>query len=320
MSRCNVAIMLLLGITMMVSFQPAAYAESTTHVTVIVNDEPVLVNEPVFMDEGRIFVPVRMIIEALQAEMTWKQDTKQIIIRTQSNDEILFTLGQKIVTLNGNDFLMDVEPFVYEGQMYLPLRHVSEFLHTQVVWDEEQRTAFLYSVPLYIPEDEETVAEVSQTLNIDLELFLLRNNLDSEDLVVDETQELKIVIPEMMEEEIDEETLELLAKIIYLEAGYEPFEGQVAVGNVILNRVASSQFPNTIREVIYHPGQFSPVSSGEFETAVPSDTAYRAALEALSGTNYAGDALYFFNPRVTKHTFFTSKEVVVEIGNHRFIK
>jgi N-acetylmuramoyl-L-alanine amidase len=320
MSRCKVAVMLLVFSIILILFQAAAYAETTSRATVMVNDQPVLVNEQVFIDGSRIFVPVRMIIEALQAEMIWQQESKQILIRTQAKDEILFTLGQKTVTLNGHDFLMDVEPFVHNGQMYLPLRHVAEFLHTQVQWDANERTAFLQSVPLYVPDDELTVAELSRELDIDLELLMLRNNIQSADQVLDESQELKIVIPETMEEKIDEEDLELLARIIYLEAGYEPFEGQVAVGNVVLNRVESSLFPNTIREVIYHPGQFSPVRTGEFDRAVPSDTAYRAALEALSGTSYAGDALYFFNPRVTRHSFFLSKEVVAEIGNHRFIK
>ncbi|WP_202079847.1 cell wall hydrolase [Caldalkalibacillus salinus] len=133
-------------------------------------------------------------------------------------------------------------------------------------------------------------------------------------------QELRVVIPQVTENKLDEKELELLARIIYVEAGYEPFKGQVAVGNVVMNRVESAYFPNSIRDVIYQPNQFTPVRNGRFHSAVPSETAYLAAREVFAGTEYVGDALYFYNPRLADNAFFRSREVVADIANHRFLR
>ena len=90
--------------------------------------------------------------------------------------------------------------------------------------------------------------------------------------------------------------LDLMAAIIYCEAGNQSYEGQVAVGAVVMNRVNSSSFPNTISEVIYQSGQFTPASSGSLASAlangVPS-TCYDAASAAMAGENPVGSALYF---------------------------
>lgn len=92
---------------------------------------------------------------------------------------------------------------------------------------------------------------------------------------------------------------ELLAALIFCEAGAEPYEGQVAVGAVVLNRVRSSKFPNTIREVIYQSGQFGPAVTGKLERVMAAGkttaSARRAAAEALAGVNPIGSALYFGN-------------------------
>ena len=96
---------------------------------------------------------------------------------------------------------------------------------------------------------------------------------------------------------ISAEELKLLANIIYCEAGSESYVGKVAVGNVIMNRVKSASQPNTITEVIYAKGQFSPVRNGSLQRALSSDKAdaacYQAAIEALSGAQPVGDKLFF---------------------------
>ena len=89
----------------------------------------------------------------------------------------------------------------------------------------------------------------------------------------------------------------LLAAIIFCEAGNQPYEGQVAVGAVILNRVRSSVYPNSIAEVIYQSGQFGPAMSGWLDSVLASGgytaTAMQAAADALAGSNPIGDCLYF---------------------------
>ena len=96
---------------------------------------------------------------------------------------------------------------------------------------------------------------------------------------------------------ISAEELKLLANIIYCEAGSESYVGKVAVGNVIMNRVKSALQPNTITEVVYAKGQFSPVRNGSLQRALSSDkadaTCYQAAIEALAGAQPVGDKLFF---------------------------
>ena len=90
---------------------------------------------------------------------------------------------------------------------------------------------------------------------------------------------------------------EMLAAIIFCEAGNQPYEGQLAVGAVVMNRVKSNHYPNDIEAVIYQSGQFSPVSTGWFDQVRSSGSyttsAMQAAADVLSGANPVGDCLYF---------------------------
>lgn len=92
---------------------------------------------------------------------------------------------------------------------------------------------------------------------------------------------------------------ELLAALIYCEAGNQPYEGQVAVGAVVMNRVKSGVYPNTITDVIYQSGQFGPAMTGWLDSVLASgsysDTARQAAADAIAGSNPVGDCLYFGN-------------------------
>ncbi len=115
-----------------------------------------------------------------------------------------------------------------------------------------------------------------------------------------------------------------LSRIIHAEAEAEPYAGKVAVGNVILNRVKSDDFPDTVKSVIfeYYKGipQFSPVADGTIYNA-PNADSIRAAKAAMSGTNYVGNATYFFNPDKSEGTWIiNNKTVVKRIGNHVFYK
>lgn len=112
---------------------------------------------------------------------------------------------------------------------------------------------------------------------------------------------------------------ELLARLINGEARGESYQGQVAVGAVILNRVNSPQFPNTISAVIYQKGQFSCVTDGQFDKEIAEDsTVYKAAKEAISGADPTNGALYFYNPKTAKSKWLFSLKTVATIGNHRF--
>ncbi|MBQ4557771.1 MAG: cell wall hydrolase [Clostridia bacterium] len=111
--------------------------------------------------------------------------------------------------------------------------------------------------------------------------------------------------------------LYILAKCIYAEARGEIYVGQVAVGAVILNRVASPDFPNTIYGVVYQPWAFTAVSDGQISLE-PDDTAYEAAQDALNGWDPTYGCLYYYNPEVATSSWIFNREVVVEIGSHVF--
>lgn len=111
----------------------------------------------------------------------------------------------------------------------------------------------------------------------------------------------------------------LLAQLCYGEARGEPYEGMVAVGAVVLNRVKSSKFPNTIAKVIYQSGAFSVVDDGQINLA-PNASALRAARDAMNGWDPSGGALFFYNPVKTKNKWLRSRPVTVSIGTHVFCK
>jgi N-acetylmuramoyl-L-alanine amidase len=113
--------------------------------------------------------------------------------------------------------------------------------------------------------------------------------------------------------------IELMAKMVYAESRGEPFEGQVAVASVILNRVKDSRFPNTVSGVIYQPGAFTPVQNGQLYQA-PNATAYKAVDNALKGWDASGGAIYFFNPNTATSGWIWSRQIVKKIGKHYFAK
>ncbi len=111
----------------------------------------------------------------------------------------------------------------------------------------------------------------------------------------------------------------LLARMISAEARGEPYLGQVAVGAVILNRVESPSFPNTVSGVIYQKGAFTAITDGQWNKPI-SDSAWRAAREALAGSDPTGGAIYYFNPNKTSNSFMWSRPVLTVIGSHKFCK
>ena len=115
--------------------------------------------------------------------------------------------------------------------------------------------------------------------------------------------------------------LQLMARAINGEARGEPYEGQVAVGAVILNRVKSSSFPNTIAGVIYEPGAFTAVSDGQINVPIAQNsTVYKAAQDAMNGWDPTGGAIYYFNPDTATNKWIWSRPLIKQIGKHRFCR
>ena len=109
----------------------------------------------------------------------------------------------------------------------------------------------------------------------------------------------------------------LLAKLVYAEARGETYKGQVAVAAVVLNRVRSSSFPNTISGVIYQTNAFSCVNNGSINNT-PDSSCIRAARDAMNGWDPTGGCLYYYNPKTASDNWIRSRTVKTVIGNHSF--
>lgn len=113
--------------------------------------------------------------------------------------------------------------------------------------------------------------------------------------------------------------LNLLARVIYGESRGEPYTGQVAVGAVVMNRIKSSSFPNTLSGVVYQSGAFDAVKDGQVNLA-PNSTAIKAAQDAMNGWDPSYGAIYYFNPSTATNKWIWSRPMTVTIGKHRFCK
>ncbi|MCK8825765.1 cell wall hydrolase [Fuchsiella alkaliacetigena] len=112
--------------------------------------------------------------------------------------------------------------------------------------------------------------------------------------------------------------LRLMARTISAEARGEPYEGQVAVGAVILNRKRDPRFPNTISGVIYEPWAFTVVNYGELWTHTPDDTAVQATLDAVNGWDPSYGAVFFYNPVTSTSNWIFTRSTIRTIGKHIF--
>ena len=134
------------------------------------------------------------------------------------------------------------------------------------------------------------------------------------------------VVKELVENAVDAKAtnssdIQLMARAINGEARGETYEGQVAVGAVILNRVKSSQFPNSISGVIYQAGAFTAVSDGQINSPISENsTVYKAARDAINGWDPTGGCIYYFNPDTATNKWIWSRPLVKVIGKHRFCK
>ena len=118
---------------------------------------------------------------------------------------------------------------------------------------------------------------------------------------------------------VSSSNLNLLSRVVYGEARGESYTGQVAVAAVVLNRVKSSSFPNTISGVVYQSWAFDCVSDGQINLT-PNETARKAAQDALNGWDPTYGAIYYFNPATATNKWIWSRPMTVTIGKHRFCK
>lgn len=306
---------------------------------VYVNGRLLESDSPPIVHQGRILVPIRHLSEALNASVEWIGESKEAIITTVHGDVMVFQPDNPVMRYNDVEYRMDVAPMTVNQRIYIPLRHAAQFLHAEVEWDSQTQTAIVTLKDPYLMLPGETIRAVSERFGVDVALLVERNQLENKEAMAG--YPIKYIIPDIMANKIEEpvqmmteeeeaseaaespfteEELLLLAKITMVEAGYEPYEGQLAVVNVILNRLKDPRFPDTIRDVIYAPNQFPPAHNGLLDKAEPSESVWRAVREAVAGNNNVENAVYFYNPKVSSGKFWKSLTVIKDIGSHRFLK
>ena len=157
----------------------------------------------------------------------------------------------------------------------------------------------------------------SKTLSA-VKYFQRRNGLVADGIVGPATEAaMGLNLSKSSSPQVNSSSLNLLARCVYAEARGEPYVGQVAVAAVVLNRVKSSSFPNTVSGVIYQPGAFTCVSDGQINLT-PNQTAYNAARDALNGYDPTGGCLYYYNPATATSKWIWSLKVTLTVGRHSF--
>src|SRR6056297_2256564 len=183
--------------------------------------------------------------------------------------------------------------------------------------------SIIFTDPVFVPKTNAVDLNGDQLLTglgIAFVLYVLFESTDNDNLGGEE-----IKTPDFEEEQnydisINSINLDLLARAIYAEARGETFEGQVAVGAVIVNRMESPKFPNTIEKVLYQPNQFKCVENDKINQT-PNQNAYKAARRAIDGEDPSQGALFFFNPKTSEDpAAFDRYTVKVTIVNHIFAK
>ncbi len=169
----------------------------------------------------------------------------------------------------------------------------------------------------------DTLFDLARELNTNIGTIMALNDMEDSIIRVGELIKLptnKLTPRQALALTINDSDINLLARVIHGEARGEPFIGQVAVGAVVINRVISYYFPDTFKQVIYQSGQFSAVSDGQINLS-PNSTSYEAARAALKGTDPTMGSLYYYNPKIAKNQrWFSSRRLMVSIGDHVFTK
>ncbi|RAP77760.1 cell wall hydrolase [Paenibacillus montanisoli] len=287
-------------------------------VTIKVNGETVKLNGSAIIAEGRTYVPVARIAKKFGAKLNWDNANEELYIHTALNDTVVLGNGVPVIYFNDERYRMEAPPRLIDGKLYAPLRTLASILHARL--SATDKVIELKTVqPATVTEEYGLDGIIAQYGSSKTGL-LKRNGLLKTAEVTPGTK-LSVVVPDFLgkpAKPFTEADLKLLAKITMVEAGYESYQGQLALANVILNRVKSGKFPDSIRGVIYSGRQFPPAHNGLLDKSKPHASALRAAKDALNGKNNIGNAVYFYNPAVTKGAFWSSLDVVATIGHHRF--
>lgn len=245
------------------------------------------------------------------------------------------------ISVNGSYILTEVEPIIKNGTVLAPVRAVSNALGCQnIYWDEKSKTATVASGANTVKiKSGSSVAEVNgakKKLAVPAEIvngrILVPIRFTAENFGADvewnpNTYTVRIslenydVASEHVDTSYTSDELFWLARIIHAEAQGEVMDGKIGVGNVVLNRVDSNDYANTIYGVIFdrkNGVQFTPISNGAIYNN-PGKDSYLAAKSALKGANTVGESLFFCNPKIsTNFWIVNNRKYYTTIGEHDF--
>lgn len=301
----NVLIISLLACLISTSF-----AEEDT-LKIRVNNEYIRTDVAPFITNGTTYVPIRFISEGLNiTNISWNNDSKSVTIKKDS-DTLRILINKNYAYKNGTLISVPSPALIINGRTFVPLRFVSENLNANVEWQESTNTVL--------------ITTRSQTSNGS-------NSQSKPNSSNGTTSSGSINSPSKPNSSSSstsnstlytnyDDAIYWLSRIIEAEASGEPLKGKVAVGEVILNRVRSDEFPDTIWSVIFDTKfgiQFEPVANGSIYNT-PSADSIKAAKIALEGSNYIGKCLYFMNPAIAQSNWISKNRVhYTTIGNHEF--
>lgn len=254
----------------------------------------------------------------------------------------VITNTQIDITVNDSYIITDAEPFLVGGTTYVPIRFVSEALCAdEVIWDAENETAIVRDnnteIVMPIGKDLAYVNGIPISISGGIKLvndrtfvpvrFISENlgatvNWDGVHLIVDIIKSnIQVPFELTYEREYNNNDIYWLSRIIEAEASGEPFIGKVGVADVVLNRVKSNDYPDTVYEVIFDRNfgvQFEPVINGTIYNT-PAYESIVAAKYSLVGGNAVGDSMYFLNPRIaTNFWIVNNRQYYTTVGNHSF--
>lgn len=247
-------------------------------ITVEVNDSKVYSDQTPYIENNRTFVPTRFIAEALNIDEIYWDENTKTAVLKKDNMTIQLPFQSTRAYINESPYDLDAPINIIDGRIYVPIRFVSEAFDCDVNWDPN---------------------------NYKIDINTSSNNIQQSNATASATA-------------LPSEDLYWLSRIVEAEAGGEPYEGKLAVANVVINRKRSIEFPNTIKSVVFDGYQFSPVLDGTIYKT-PSAESIQAATEALLGKNNIGECLYFLNPRKsTNFWIMYNKSYYTTISLHDF--
>ncbi len=243
---------------------------------------------------------------------------------------MLPTLASAVdIVVDGKTLNAEIPPFIENGSTYLSVHSIGDMLLAKdISWNGEERSVTISKDggELKIVIDSDTAYMDGEPILITAPAVIRKDRTYLPVRFVSEMlggsvgwDDSSKTVYISFANEAGESDLLWLARIVHIEAGRESYEGRLAVANVILNRVKSPKFPDSIYDVIFQPNQFPPAGKGELDALVPNDGSMEAAKAALAGNNNVGESLYFCAASQTATSWVANNRTFYKrIGNHCF--